>query len=136
MSRQDQSLVTLNVDGQNCGVWDTLGGGGTESEETKYRAGGMAAQVSLGGYTSVENVTLARLFVIGRDDGLIKFLRARCGAGNATVVDQPLDADGNVFGQRESYTGKLMRCTPREVDSNSADEARYEVEISTNATVA
>lgn len=136
MSRADQSLVTLAVDGRDCGVWDTLGGGGTEAEETKYRAGGMASQVSLGGYTSTENVTLSRLFTIGRDDSLIKFLRARAGAGAATVVDQPLDPDGNVFGLREVYTGKLMRVTPREVDSNSADEALYEVEISTNAVVA
>jgi hypothetical protein len=49
MSRLDQYNVTVSLDGTPLGTFDKMTGGEIDSEETKYKPGGMAPQVSLGG---------------------------------------------------------------------------------------
>lgn len=132
-SRADQYAVTVTVDGRAIGTFDTFSGGEVDSEETKYRPGGMAAQVSLGGPVNVGNVTVGRLYDGVRDDELVPWLRSRIGKGAATVTRQPLDTDGNVFGRPWVYTGVLKMLTVPDHDSNSADAAMLELEVSSSA---
>lgn len=136
MSRQDQYEITLMVDDRDCGVWDTKSGGGGDSEENKYREGGMGDQVSLGGPSTIENITLGRLFKGDRDSQLGKWLYSRRGKASAVVIRQKLDVDGHPFGEPWVWRGKLKMVTPGDVDSNSADPDTYEVEISTEGEVA
>jgi hypothetical protein len=139
MSRQDQYAITLNVDGVDMGVWDKLSGGEIDSEESKYKPGGMGAHISLGGSVEVGNITVSRLYNLNRDhEGAngIHWLISRVGKGNVTVNRQPLDVDGNAFGRPLVYTGKLKTVTPPEVDSESADAALIECEITPAGTVA
>lgn len=127
---QNQYRVTLFVDGTDYGVWDTLSGGAIDSEETKYSPGGMAPEISLGGRQTTENVTLGRYYDLERDHQTIKTLIGRVGKGDAEIVKQPLDADGNVFGSPITYGGKLKSINPPEHDSMSSDVAMVEAEIS------
>lgn len=139
MSRQDQYAVTFNVDGRDLGVWDKLSGGEVDSEETKYKPGGMGSQITLGGSVEVGAVTLSRLYVLARDhEGAtgIHWLLSRVGKGRCTVNRQPLDADGNVYGRPVVYTGTLKTVTPPEIDSESSDAALIECEITPAGTVA
>jgi hypothetical protein len=48
-TREDTWLVSLSIDGRDLEVWDKLSGGEVDSDESKYRPGGMAAEISLGG---------------------------------------------------------------------------------------
>src|SRR6187401_837440 len=100
MSRADQYRITVTIDGIDSGVWDKKTGGETDSEETKYRPGGMGESISLGGSRMTGNVTLQRLYVVPRDhDGAwykgpgIPIIKLRQRVGKATVVikEQPLD---------------------------------------------
>lgn len=128
--RQDTWAVSLVIDGQPLGIWDTLGGGEVDSEETTYRPGGMAPRVSLGGSRTVGNVTLARLLDRGRDWDLMRHLAAnRTGKADCIVSRQPLDEDGNPWGRPMVYRGKLKTVTPPDVDSNSSDAATWELTI-------
>lgn len=136
MSREDQVKVSLTLNGEDWGTWDTFSGGAVESEETKYRPGGMAPQVSLGGATTVTNITIARLYEALRDHGNVHRLMQLAGKATAVVKKQPLDVDGNPFGRPLTYTGKLMNVTPPDHDSESSDAARIELEISTDGSVA
>jgi len=77
MSTSRQYQVTVTIDGVDYGVWDTFSGGEVASEEVKYRPGGMAAQVSLGGSTTVENITVSRLYVLERDHVIVHQLMSR-----------------------------------------------------------
>lgn len=133
--RQDQWLNTVTIDGTPLGVWDTLGGGGAESEETKYRPGGMQPQVSLGGPTSVGNLTLARL--LGPDDWEVMhtLMSSRVGKADVTVARQPLDVDGNPFGRPLVYRGKLQNVNPGDTDSNSSDPHTWEIVVSTEGNI-
>lgn len=136
MSREDQYNVTVEVGGENLGTWDKLSGGEIDSEEAKYRPGGMAAQVSLGGYRNVGNLTVSRLYDLTRDHSRMAFLLNRVGKADVTIVKQSLDVDGNAFGKALVYTGKLKAVTPPDHDSESSDPAMLEIEISSaNVTV-
>lgn len=128
--------MTFTVDGQDLGVWDKLTGGEVDSEETKYKPGGMAAPVTLGGSVEVGNLTISRLYVLNRDHDRVHWLISRVGKGSCVVNRQPLDVDGNAYGRPLVYTGTLKTVTPPEVDSESSDAGLLECEITPAGTVA
>jgi hypothetical protein len=135
MSRQDQNLVTVSVDGVNLGTFDKKTGGGTDSTETKYKRGGMGREVSLGGSPMVPNVTVSRLFEGLRDLELVRWLYTRAGKGRASMTEYLLDADGNVFGRGDTYSGILKKVMKGDTDSNSTGARTYDLEISTEGTI-
>jgi hypothetical protein len=136
MSTQNQALITLTVDGEDYGVWDKLSGGEVDSETLKYKPGGMGNAITLGGSTEVGDVTLSRLFQVGRDTETIHRLIGRVGKGDAVVARQVLDPDGHVWGAGGLvYAGKVKTVTPPEIDSESSDAALVEVVVSPTGTV-
>lgn len=137
--RQDQYAITFNVDGTDLGVWDKLSGGEVDSEETKYKPGGMGAMVTLGGSVEVGTVTISKLYTLPDFHGAadrIHWLIGRVGKATCTVNRQPLDTDGNAYGRPLVYTGTLKSVTPGEVDSESSDALQLECEVTPAGTVA
>jgi len=135
MSRTDQYNVTVSLDDQDLGTWDKMTGGGVDSEEKKYKPGAMGPEVSLGGSVSVDNITVSRLYDLSRHHTTVKAIIAKVGKGTVVVSKQPLDVDGNVFGDPIVYRGKLKTCTPPEVDSEGNDAAMVELEVSSAGVV-
>lgn len=135
MSRKDQYSVSVSIDGTDYGVWDTMSGGDVDSDEKKYKPGGMAPEISLGGSRTVNNVKVSRLYDLNRDHPVIKTLMSLAGLGTATVKKQPLDVNGNTFGAPIVYQGKLKTVTPPDADSESGDAAMVELEVSSAGVV-
>jgi hypothetical protein len=135
MSRQDQYRVVVTIDDENTGVWDKVSGFETDSSETKYKPGGLAPEVPLGGSVSVSNGTVSRLYDLQRDHQSVKRWLGKVGKADVIVNKQPLDIDGNIFGDPLVYTGKLKMVSPPEVDSESSDAALLEIEVSSAAIV-
>jgi hypothetical protein len=135
MSRADQYAVTVTADGANLGIWDKLEGGEIDSEETKYKPGGMLPQVSLGGTVEVGNVTVSRLYTLDDLVGKLRNLRGRVGKADMVVNRQSLDIDGNSYGDAWVYRGKLKTLTLPEIDSESSDAAVVALEITPAGTV-
>lgn len=134
--RKDQHRVTVIVDGRNLGVFDVLTGGETDSDELKYRPGGMAPSISLGGVVTVGQVIVSRLYKLQRDHLNVHWLLGRVGKGNVVVNKAVLDPDGNTFGKPLVTKGVLKRVTPPEVDSNATgDAAVIELEITPEGVV-
>ncbi len=129
MSRKDQYDTMVSIDGTNLGTFDTLTGGEVDSDDLKYKPGGMAPEISLGGVATVGQVVIGRLYDLTRDHGIIHWLLSRVGKGSVVVNKQPLDVDGNAFGRPLVYTGVLKRVTPPEVDSTAVDAATIEIEV-------
>lgn len=136
MSRQDQRRVSVVIDGNPTGVWDQKSGGMMDSAETKFRPGGMAQELTLGGAQTLENVTVARLFNLSRDLPMVKGWYARAGKAPVQVVEQFLDEDGNAYGSPVTYSGKLKSVAIPEHDSESEDPALVELEITVAGPVA
>lgn len=134
--RVDQFAVSVTIDDRPLGIFDVFDGGETDSEETKYKPGGMQPQKSLGGSTTTENVTLRRLYDKDRGDpDLVRWLRTRAGKGRSVVAKQPLDVDGNPFGKADVYTGTLKRVAAPGHDSEDSGPALFELEVSTEGSV-
>lgn len=115
----------------NCGTWDKRGGGALDSEELRYKPGGMASAISLGGSKNVDNVTVSRLYRIVRDHtDLLQRLFNGVGKAKMVVSQQPLDISGDGTGVRPIvWRGTLKRCTPPEHDSESSEAAMIELEM-------
>lgn len=136
MSRLDQYDVTVSVDGLgNLGTFDKFAGGEVDSDEQKYRPGGMAPPVSLGGAVTMGNVTVSRLYVLDRDHAIIHQLLAGVGVGGIRVSKQPLDVNKVPYGRPLIYTGKLKMVKPPEHDSTSSDPGVMDVEFVPTGTV-
>jgi len=136
MSRQDQYNVTVSVAGTNLGTFDKMSGGDFDSEETKYKPGAMAPQISLGGSQTVTNITVSRLYVLERDHPLIPWLKAQVGRGVVVVSKQPMDINEHPFGSPIVYQGILKKVVPPPADSGATSTpALIEFEVSTGGTV-
>jgi hypothetical protein len=120
----------VTIGERDLGIWDSHTGGEIDSEESKYRPGGLAAQISLGGSVTVNNVTVGRLYLLERDHQLVPFLLGQVGKGDFIVTKQPLGVDGVAFGKPTVYRGKLKQVTLPEHDSESSDPAKIELEMS------
>lgn len=135
MSLENQYSVTVRVGAINLGVFDRFSGGEVDSEETKYSPGAMGPQVSLGGKTTVGNVTVSRLYELARDHAVSKDLIAAVGKSEVTVTKQPLDADRNPYGAPHVYTGKLKSVSFPDHNSESSDPGMLELEVSSAGAI-
>ena len=134
--RKDQHRVTVSIDGQRLGVFDVMTGGETDSDELKYRPGGMAPVISLGGVVTVGQLIVSRLYELNRDHTNVHWLLSRVGKGQAVVTKNVLDPNRNPFGKPLVTKGILKRVTPPEVDSNATgDAAVIEIEVTPEGVV-
>lgn len=126
-------LQVPGIDWHGKNIWDVKTGGEVDSDSFLYHPGGMEPQVSLGGKITTGNVTLSRLYRQDRDHLNLQKLLNAVGKSKATVVQQPLDADGNSWGDPIVYVGTLKRVNPPDTDSGGTqttqDPAMIEVEL-------
>lgn len=135
-TRQDTYTVTVTVFRPENpavpmikGVWDKMSGGEVDSAENKYNEGGMVDPTSLGGRRTVGNVTVQRLYRLGRDHDAAQSLINAAGRAKVTISKQPMDIDANVYGDPIVYNGTLKRVLFPEVDSTADSEGLIELEI-------
>lgn len=145
MSRQDMARVTVHVEKRvsgtwtpwpglgDLGIWENRTGGGGDSEETKHREGGMGEYISLGGPTTIDNVTIARRYDHIRDAPIYATLMGARGKARVTVVEQDLDEFGVADGAVHSWSGKLKSVNKGDSNANSTDVRMLTCELSTDS---
>jgi hypothetical protein len=129
-TRADTWEVTVYVNGNSEGVWDMKTGGQVDSNEATFKPGGMAKPIALGGTKNIENLTLQRNYRLGRDHAKSQKWIDWVGWASVAVSIQPLDHDGNPWGDPIVYNGKLKRWKPPDHDSTSDAAAMEEIEVS------
>jgi hypothetical protein len=132
--REDLYDVTgtiVGTDGQKCAfTFDKMSGGDVTAKDTKHRpANGTEDEISLGGSTTVSNITVERLYDIAID-GWVHWLITQCGKGTFYVSKQPLDANGAPFGTALNYKGILLACTPPVTDASSENASMISLQQS------
>lgn len=123
-------LVTATINGRSWGVFDTHSGGGETADVTKYRPGGLAAQITFPSLSEFDDLTITRYWDSGRDGGLLRSVRGRVGSLPMSVTVQALGNDGSPLAgadNRKTYAGKLSGVTEPESDSTSGDAATFEL---------
>jgi hypothetical protein len=128
-TREDTWLITCAVDGRDLGVFDTKSGGEIDSEESKYKPGGMAAEISLGGTKTYGNLTITRYCDRVRDWPLLKWLAGRVGGTRGAVGITPLSPLGERAGEPLAYSGTFKTMTPPDIDSTGTDAAMLTLEF-------
>lgn len=103
-----QADVRLSIDGTPVGgPLATYSGGDLSASDAKTRPGGMGKEVSTGGQSTRNDITLT----VQWDDSLVaqaKWLESRCGGGRAKVSVNWLDKDRNpIPGALFTRTGTL-----------------------------
>lgn len=134
-TREDSWLISLSLDGRDLETWDTFSGGEVDSDESKYRPGGMAAEVSLGGTRTIGEITLGREYDYLRDHPIVTWLISRVGSGRGIIGRQPLDTNGIPQGNPTTYTGTLKTVTLPDIDSMSNDPALIELAFTPDGTI-
>ena len=123
MSREDQYNVTVSVEGLgNLGTFDKFTGGEVDSDEQKYRPGGMAPPVSLGGAVTMGNVVVSRTARPTARLGPIAVAAERR-RRRRTSPRQSSRSTSTKFrlAARSVYSGKIKTVTPPDHDSTSSD---------------
>jgi hypothetical protein len=121
MTLQQNSLVTVTVDGRPLGTFDTRSGGAPTGAVTKHRSGGMGPIKQHKGLPDYEDVTVTRYYDRVRDHDLFRWLVTRASKGEMVVSDYVLDENGQRFGRPVTFLGVLMSVPPPDSDANSTD---------------
>jgi hypothetical protein len=128
--------VSLTVDGEDWGVWDTKTGGKVGANILTYLPGGMGPQIALpGGAPTIDTVSLSRIYDRVRDHPRLGTLLDRIGKARCVVKQRPLDADGNGSGKSIVWRGTLASADPPATDGNSDTAALITVEIAPEGPV-
>lgn len=128
-SQKRNYIVYVTVAGKDLGIWDTWSGGDNTSEDQRYTEGG-GTEKSYGGRQTRDSITVSRVFETGRDADLYDWLVSQRGKANATFRKQPVDDEENPVKRPIIRTGKLIKVTDPESDSNASDLSMYELELS------
>jgi hypothetical protein len=135
-ARQDTFRVTVQVKNpntgrlENMGVFDKKSGGGLDTDVYKYKAGGMVPEISLGGSPTYGDVTLQRLYRYERDHLRLNDWMAWCGHATTTILQFPMDIDGNAWDTPITMVGILKTVNPPDHDSESNNPAMLEIVVS------
>ena len=116
----------------NQGKFMMKSGGGITAESTKIFPGGSTVPVILTGHREVENITVSRTFLTGRDDVLLKEWRPKVGQQETSITIQMVDQDMNPIAPVPTYTYSgcvLVGITEADVDSSSGEPATIELEF-------
>lgn len=129
---KNQWRVSVWIEGLGeIGNVDQSTGGVGESAEKKYREGGAVDQTVLAAARTRSNVSVERLWRGERDGAQYKAIDAARGR-EMTVTKQPLDEEGNDFGDAIIYRGKVKNVSGPETDSNDDEgETKLVIEQST-----
>lgn len=127
---EQASLVTVVVNGQSLGVWNTFSGGDALATSTQYRSGGQVNMQSYRTLPKYSEITVSRVVNLQVDWELLRTLKAIAGGAPASVTVQPLDADQNAYGNSQTAVGLFLGITQPRVDSNSEALQTYELHMS------
>lgn len=127
MSTAMQSLITVTIDDESWGTFDTRSGGESSAEGTKHRPGGMGSEKTYPAPRTTGDVTVSRVYERERDIDRVRQARARAGRARMSITEQPLDDDGVPWGTPTVWTGRLMTVTTGDVDSTSGEPRMFEL---------
>lgn len=126
---EQSELVTVVVDGQTLGVFDTWSGGDSAAKSVMHRPGGMGPQRSYVTLPTYSEVTVGRVLELDRDWELIRSLVPKAGRTLGSVTIQPLDADGNAYGSSRTASGRFLGVKGIKGDSNSENIQTFDLEF-------
>lgn len=125
---EQASSITVVVDGQVLGIFDSYSGGEPTAKSNKHRPGGMGAEVSYGSLPSWSDISVSRVYQTDRDWELERTLVTKAGRVSFSMTEQPLDPDGNSYGNPKTWSGRFLGVKPGKADSTSEAVRMWEID--------
>jgi len=105
------------------GAFMTLTGGNVSAEARRYRPGGQFEEEVAGGPRTRDDVTITREWRRDRDLAIFLWADRHAGRARGAITVQPLDEDGNAFGNPFVYPDALLTGATRpDVDSDAGGD--------------
>jgi hypothetical protein len=125
---EQASSITVVIGGQALGVFDSYSGGEPAAKDNKHRPGGMGAEVSYGSLPSWSDISVSRVYQWDRDWELERDLVPLAGRVSFSMTEQPLDPDGNAYGNPKTWSGRFLSIKPGKADSTSDAVRMWEID--------
>jgi hypothetical protein len=132
--REDMADIKVSIDGtpypSDASSWYSVEGGNLEADDAKVRPGGMGNEVSLGGPTSRDDITVS----IPLTDVVIGWHKT---LEQKVIQDAPVNVKYTFlnrlkqpYGPTSTYTGTLKSAFLPDMDTGSGDAAMYQIIVS------
>lgn len=132
---EQSELVSVVVNGQSLGVFDTWSGGTSSAPNAQHRSGGQFNQTSYTTLPKYSPITVSRVLNLTRDWELIRLLNNIAGIVTGSVTLQPLDATLNAYGNSRTATGMFLGVKGTKGDSTSEALQMFELDFSVDSWV-
>jgi hypothetical protein len=116
---EQSELVTVAVNGDSLGVFDTWEGGDAMATSAQHRSGGQKNQTSYRTLPKYTDMKVSRVLNLAVDWELVRDLVPQAGVVPASVTVQPLDSDQNAYGNARTATGMFLGVDGIKGDSTS-----------------
>ena len=126
MSTEDRNRVIVNLNGINCGTWETIAGREMSAEGDKFRPAAGEAQRAWGGPTTYSDITLTRTYD-DTQEALIKTLRKLGAKASGEVTEIPLDINYESFDKSTVWPVRLQGIKAPDTDINSGNRRIVEL---------
>lgn len=130
---QERVSVIVKFNGETYSqIFQTFSGGAIAGTSVKNRQGGMGEEEALPSPASREPATIAKIFDFEEDLPWFKWLDnvVRQGGGQVSIGRQKLLPSRKAYGNPINYTGRLLKATPPDSDSNATGEkAEFTLEV-------
>lgn len=127
MSTQQQSRITVSVDGESLGAFDACTVGSTSAEVTKRRTAD--GERTWPAKNTHEDKVVSRVFERERDHELARRLKLRTGRAMVTITEQPLDDDDMPWGKPTVSNGRLSAVSTGDADVQSSEPRVLELTV-------
>lgn len=134
--KQFDAEVTCVIDGEEFGPWDTWDPPEASGNTARYRAGGQRNAVRTRGLPEFGTGSLTKALVGDDELGQFKRLHRRVGVARMEVTEQPLDPNGDPFGDPVVWTGLLEQVEMSDYDADGDDNRTVTVEIAPDDGIA
>jgi hypothetical protein len=133
---QDQATLELTVDGRVVPfLIKKRTGGKATSEGSKSPPAGGHTERAHGGRQTVEDVSGTGEFKPSRDHEFIQWLKSRRGKARAQLKEHGTDADGNVWGLLNGWTGVFKEIDTGDYAGDDSSVREFSFEIETDGVI-
>lgn len=116
---EQSELITVSVNGQTIGTFDTAEGGAALSPSAQHRSGGNAIQTSYRTLPKFSEMVVSRVLNLATDWELLRTLITQAGVVTGQVTKQPIDQNRAAYGNSRTATGMFLGVDEPKTDSDS-----------------
>lgn len=127
---EQSQVISMSVNGQTIGTFNTMDGGDAYATAAQYRSGGQANMTSYRTRPKYTDITVGRVVNLAVDWEVIRGLIPQAGLVPAQCTLQPVDTDLNAYGASRTASGLFLGVGGIRVESDSESIQNFMLKMS------